>query len=63
MLEAVRVAPDPVPIADVRQEITGEDRVLPGMRELVATCAERLALYSELDTPWAVQALAAASDT
>ncbi|OLF16308.1 DUF6807 family protein [Actinophytocola xanthii] len=59
VLEAVRLAPDPRPIPvghqelrrDARRRVVG--RVLPGIEELTARSARALALYSELDVPWA----------
>ncbi|MBG0830200.1 PmoA family protein [Planomonospora sp. ID67723] len=53
-LEAVRLAPDPLPIADGHQVIHPDRRELPGVRELTDRSAERLALFSELDAAWAV---------
>ncbi|MEV6863289.1 DUF6807 family protein [Streptosporangium subroseum] len=53
VLESVRLAPDPLAIADRFQEIDEERRVLPGIAEVTAASAERLALYSELELPWA----------
>ncbi|WP_369988140.1 DUF6807 family protein [Streptosporangium sp. 'caverna'] len=53
VLESVRLAPDPFPIADRFQEIDEERRVLPGIAEVTVASAERLALYSELGLPWA----------
>jgi predicted dehydrogenase len=57
VVEAVRTAPDPVPIpADaVREEAAGawRRRSVPGVDDAVAACAERLALFSELGLPWA----------
>ncbi|GII04397.1 oxidoreductase [Planobispora takensis] len=52
-LEAVRLAPDPLPIADEHQEIHADRRELPGIRELTDLSAERTALFSELGAPWA----------
>ncbi|MGP3933568.1 DUF6807 family protein [Nonomuraea sp. KM88] len=58
VLDAVRLAPEPQPIAERHQEVErdGEGavvrRVLPGVAGLTARSAERLALYSELDVPW-----------
>ncbi|OLF12168.1 dehydrogenase [Actinophytocola xinjiangensis] len=59
VLEAVRRAAEPAEIPERLQEIRRDDtgeptgRVLPGVAELTARSAERLALYSELDAPWA----------
>ncbi|MET8384219.1 DUF6807 family protein [Streptosporangium canum] len=53
VLEAVRLAPDPLPIPDRFQEVGEERRVLPGIAQVTAASAERLALYSELGPPWA----------
>ncbi|MFF0307662.1 DUF6807 family protein [Streptosporangium sp. NPDC004379] len=56
VLEAVRLAPEPRVIPDAFQEVGAEQRVLPGIAEVTAASAERLALYSELDVPWAPDA-------
>lgn len=60
VVEAVRLAPEPRVIPDAHQEVhrsagvvTG--RVVPGIVDATARSAERLALYSELDLPWAPQ--------
>ncbi|SEG61466.1 Predicted dehydrogenase [Nonomuraea solani] len=59
VLDAVRLAPEPVPIPERHQVVTrdGEGavvgRVLPGVAELTDRSAEELALYSELGAPWA----------
>lgn len=53
VMEAVRVAPPPLPIPGQAQEIQPGRRVLPGIEGLVAKSAERLALFSELGVPWA----------
>ncbi len=57
VLEAVRLAPDPTPIPAEHQEVRHDDgatrRVLPGVVALTERSAQRLALYSELDVPWA----------
>jgi predicted dehydrogenase len=59
VLEAVRLAPEPVPIPEHLQELRRDDtgetvgRVLPGIVDVTARSAERLALYSELGVPWA----------
>ncbi|MER5647490.1 Gfo/Idh/MocA family oxidoreductase [Streptosporangium sp. NPDC002524] len=52
VLDAVRLAPEPLAIPDVFQEVGDERRVLPRIAEVTATSAERLALYSELRVPW-----------
>ncbi|MFB9720417.1 Gfo/Idh/MocA family protein [Planobispora longispora] len=52
-MEAVRLAPDPLPISDEHQEIHADRRELPGIRELTDLSAERLALFSELGVAWA----------
>ncbi|MFC4057652.1 DUF6807 family protein [Planomonospora corallina] len=52
-MEAVRLAPDPLPIADEHQTIHPDRRELPGIKELTDTSAERLALFSELGAAWA----------
>ncbi|MEU3164053.1 Gfo/Idh/MocA family oxidoreductase [Streptosporangium sp. NPDC006930] len=52
VLEAVRLAPEPLAIPDVFQEVGDERRVLPRIAEVTAASAERLALYSELRVPW-----------
>ena len=53
VLEAVRLAPDPTPIAPEHQEACDSGRVLAGIVALTERSAERLALYSELGAPWA----------
>ncbi|MGW0804829.1 DUF6807 family protein [Nonomuraea sp. NPDC002799] len=58
VLDAVRLAPEPLPIPDRHQIVHRDDagqavsRVLPGIADLTARSAEELALYSELDAPW-----------
>ncbi|WP_068929074.1 Gfo/Idh/MocA family protein [Planobispora rosea] len=52
-MEAVRLAPDPLPISDEHQRIHPDRRELPGIRELTDLSAERLALFSELGAAWA----------
>ncbi|MEU4832015.1 Gfo/Idh/MocA family oxidoreductase [Streptosporangium sp. NPDC023615] len=52
VLEAVRLAPPPLAIPDVFQEVGADRRVLPRIAEVTAASAERLALYSELRVPW-----------
>ncbi|GAA5054021.1 putative dehydrogenase [Thermocatellispora tengchongensis] len=64
VLEEIRRAPDPLPIPDEFQELIREDgevtrRVLPGIAELTARSAERLALFGELeDAPWSASGVA-----
>ncbi|MDR6980422.1 putative dehydrogenase [Streptomyces sp. 3330] len=55
VVEAIRVAPDPVPVPDdAWRLLPGEERrVVPGIDGLVAAAADTLALYSELGAPWA----------
>ncbi|WP_326795227.1 Gfo/Idh/MocA family oxidoreductase [Streptomyces sp. NBC_01808] len=60
VVEAVRTAPDPVPLPAAAWRAAPADggapavrRVVPGIDALVAAGAERLALYSELGAPWA----------
>lgn len=65
VVEAVRTAPDPVPLPAAAWRTAPADgagpaaappavrRVVPGIDALVAAGAERLALYSELGAPWA----------
>ncbi|MEQ8142936.1 Gfo/Idh/MocA family oxidoreductase [Streptomyces sp. OP7] len=55
VVEAIRSAPDPVPLpAGAWHRVPGEDRrVVPGVDHLVAAAADRLSLYSELGAPWA----------
>ncbi|MFI6734160.1 DUF6807 family protein [Nonomuraea sp. NPDC050451] len=59
VLDAVRLAPEPLPIPERYQEVerdadSGEvtHRFLPGVADLTARSAETLSLYSELDVPW-----------
>ena len=60
-VEAVRLAPAPRPIPRRFLEITpvpdagveAESRIVPGVVELVAASADRLALFSELGVDWA----------
>jgi hypothetical protein len=52
VVEAVRRAPDPRPIPASYQQVAA-GRVLPGITDLTARSAQRLALYSELGVPWA----------
>ncbi|MFB4291040.1 DUF6807 family protein [Nonomuraea sp. ATR24] len=53
VMEAIRLAPDPLPIDDAHQDLSGEGRVLPGIAGVVDACADRLALFSELGVSWA----------
>ncbi|WP_030450855.1 DUF6807 family protein [Herbidospora cretacea] len=58
VLEEIRLAPDPLPIPDAHQEIEHDNgvvvrRTIPGVANLTARSAEHLALFSELDVPWA----------
>lgn len=60
VVEAVRTAPDPVPLPAAVWRAAPADggapagrRVVSGIDALVAAGAERLALYSELGAPWA----------
>ena len=57
VVEAVRLAPDPVriPAQHRRAERAGahERWVVPGVDEAVAASAERLRTFSELGLPWA----------
>lgn len=53
VMEAIRVAPDPLPISPGHQDQSGEGRVLPGIASLVDRCASELALFSELGVSWA----------
>lgn len=59
VLEAIRVAPDPLPIAADHQDLSGEGPALPGIAQLVETCADRLELFSELGVSWAVPLMVA----
>ncbi|MUL44147.1 Gfo/Idh/MocA family oxidoreductase [Streptomonospora sp. PA3] len=63
VLDAVRRAPDPLPIPAGMQRVTREDdgvhRVVEGVDDLVALSAERVALFSELAAPWAAPGPAA----
>lgn len=57
VLEAVRTAPDPVPVpeGDQDREATDEGlrRVVRDVDRAVLACAERVALFSEIGVPWA----------
>ncbi|MFG1702739.1 DUF6807 family protein [Nonomuraea sp. M3C6] len=58
VLDAVRLAPEPLPIPERHQIVEKDDsgevthRFLPGVAGLTARSAQELALYSELDVPW-----------
>ncbi|NUP78942.1 MAG: Gfo/Idh/MocA family oxidoreductase [Nonomuraea sp.] len=58
VLDAVRLAPEPLPVPErhqvVERDPEGEvtHRFLPGIAELTARSADELALYSELGAPW-----------
>ncbi|MEV0590971.1 DUF6807 family protein [Nonomuraea cavernae] len=54
VMEAIRLAPDPLPIAEDHQDRSGDGPVLPGIAGVVGACADRLALFSELGLSWAV---------
>jgi predicted dehydrogenase len=54
VMDAIRLAPDPLPIADEHQEVSAEGRVLPGIASLVDACAARVELFSEVGAAWAV---------
>ncbi|MGW5615659.1 Gfo/Idh/MocA family protein [Streptomyces sp. NPDC003877] len=58
VVEAVRTAPDPVPLPDTAwHRVPAENRrVVPGIDGLVAAAADTLSLYSELGAPWAAAA-------
>ncbi|WP_405964622.1 Gfo/Idh/MocA family oxidoreductase [Streptomyces sp. NBC_00723] len=55
VVEAIRVAPDPVRVPDDAWRLLPDEerRVVPGIDGLVAAAADTLALYSELGAPWA----------
>src|SRR5690606_6305532 len=57
VLEAVRCAPDPRPIPESAQQVSvtaeGTRRIVSGIDELVHRSASHIALFSELDAPWA----------
>ncbi|MGW0946720.1 Gfo/Idh/MocA family protein [Streptomyces sp. NPDC002623] len=55
VVEAIRVAPDPVQLPDDAWHLIPDEdrRVVPGIDGLVAAAADTLALYSELGAPWA----------
>jgi predicted dehydrogenase len=58
VLDAVRLAPEPLPIPERHQIVERDDsgevtyRFLPGVADLTARSAAELALYSELGVPW-----------
>jgi predicted dehydrogenase len=54
VMEAIRVAPDPLPIAAEHLDRSADGVVLPGVADLVDACAERLTLFSEAGAEWAV---------
>ncbi|MFE7169517.1 Gfo/Idh/MocA family protein [Streptomyces sp. NPDC057616] len=56
VVEAIRQAPDPVPLPDGawRSVPGGGRRTVPGIDGLVAASADALALYSELGATWAL---------
>ncbi|WP_219465492.1 DUF6807 family protein [Nonomuraea rhizosphaerae] len=58
VMEAIRVAQDPLPIARHHQDLSGEGPVLDGIAELVSGCADRLELFSEAGASWAVPLVA-----
>ncbi|MER6559841.1 Gfo/Idh/MocA family oxidoreductase [Streptomyces sp. NPDC001027] len=55
VVEAIRVAPDPVQLPDDAWRLLPDEdrRVVPGVDGLVAAAADTLALYSELGASWA----------
>jgi len=53
VVEAVRRAPDPLPVPGLLKSDDQEHVVIPGIDEAVTTACESLALFSELDLPWA----------
>ncbi|MGW0709849.1 Gfo/Idh/MocA family protein [Streptomyces sp. NPDC002643] len=56
VVEAIRVAPDPIALPDTAWHFLPEEgrRVVDGIDGLVAASADNLALYSELGAPWAL---------
>ncbi|MEO3871685.1 DUF6807 family protein [Nonomuraea sp. B12E4] len=58
VLDAVRLAPEPLPIPERHQIVQRDEdggvgfRILPGVVDLTDRSARELALYSELDVPW-----------
>jgi predicted dehydrogenase len=54
VVEAIRQAPDPVPLPEGTWQLLPDERrrVVPGIDGLVAAAADTLALYSELGAPW-----------
>ncbi|SEE26557.1 Gfo/Idh/MocA family protein [Ruania alba] len=63
VLEAVRTAPDPAPIAAEHQEIVGEGpesyRVVRGVDDWCRKVSEELATFTELSAPWTAAPAAA----
>ncbi|MFF1406066.1 Gfo/Idh/MocA family protein [Streptomyces sp. NPDC058294] len=55
VVEAVRTAPDPAPLPGHAWRLLPAERrrIVPGIEDLVAAAADRLALYSELGADWA----------
>ncbi|AWW40229.1 Gfo/Idh/MocA family protein [Streptomyces cadmiisoli] len=55
VVEAIRLAPDPARLPGSAWRLLPDEnrRVVPGVDELVAEAADTLALYSELNAPWA----------
>ncbi|MFF9091190.1 Gfo/Idh/MocA family protein [Streptomyces sp. NPDC014991] len=55
VVEAVRTAPDPSPLPGHAWRLLPAERrrIVPGVEDLVAAAADRLALYSELGASWA----------
>ncbi|MEU3860157.1 Gfo/Idh/MocA family oxidoreductase [Streptomyces sp. NPDC028722] len=55
VVEAVRTAPDPAPLPGHAWRLLAAERrrIVPGIEDLVAAAADRLALYSELGADWA----------
>ncbi|WP_217208676.1 Gfo/Idh/MocA family protein [Streptomyces sp. AC550_RSS872] len=58
VVEAIRLAPDPIPLPDGTWHLLHDEqrRVVPGIDGLVAAAADTLALYSELGAAWALPA-------
>ena len=57
VVEAIGTGPDPTPIPEHHQETRGtgarQRRVVAGIDEAIEAAADRLALFRELDLPWA----------
>jgi hypothetical protein len=53
VVEAIRTAPDPVPLPGEAWSERDGRRVVAGVDAMVTASAERLALFSELGAPWA----------